>query len=103
MRGSLDAISGEVIQRELRSVFQHNRRSLLIDFSGVAEATPAGLRSLIPYVQQIQAQKMELILFNLNENIQKMVKNSGFDSLVVVVDSLDTAIGYALSKSLKKR
>ncbi|WP_205499902.1 STAS domain-containing protein [Rufibacter psychrotolerans] len=103
LRGSLDAVSGEVMQKELQTVFQHQRKNLLIDFAAVTEGTPAGLRSLLPYVQQIHEQKMELVLFNLNEKIQKMVNSSGFNSLIVVVDSLDSAIEYALRKSIKKR
>ncbi len=71
---------------------------MFLDFSGVTDVTPTGLRNLLPYVQQVQQQKKELILFNLKDNIHGLINSSGFDSLVKVVDSLDTAIKYVHAK-----
>lgn len=99
LRGALDGLSEERVQEQLMAVFQVNRKYLLLDFSGVTEVTPAGLRNLLPYVQQVQQHKKELILFNLKDTIQSLINSSGFDSLVKVVDSLDTAIKYVNKKN----
>ncbi|WP_181304032.1 STAS domain-containing protein [Rufibacter sp. XAAS-G3-1] len=95
IKGALDGLSEDRVKRQLTSVLQMDRKYLLLDFSGVTEVTPAGLRNLLPYVQQVQQLKKELILFNLEGNIHGLINSSGFDSLVKVVDSLDTAIKYA--------
>ncbi len=88
------------MKNQLKVVLQQNRKFLFLDFSGVTDVTPTGLRNLLPYVQQVQQQKKELILYNLKDNIHGLVKSSGFDSLVKVVDSLDTAIKYVQAKNL---
>lgn len=99
LRGALDGLSEERVKEQLTAVFQVNRKYLLLDFSNVTEVTPAGLRNLLPYVQQVQQHKKELILFNLKDTIHGLINSSGFDSLVKVVDSLDTAIKYVNKKN----
>ncbi|RNI21829.1 STAS domain-containing protein [Rufibacter latericius] len=94
LKGALDSLAEEKAKLQLKALFQFNRKYLFLDFSGVTEVTPTGLRNLLPYVQQVQQQKKELILFNIQENMHALITSSGFDSLVKVVDSLDSAIKY---------
>ncbi|ALI99965.1 STAS domain-containing protein [Rufibacter tibetensis] len=103
LKGALDIHSNETVRQQLSIVFQRNTRFLLLDFSGVTEASPAGLRNLLPYVQQIQEQRKELVIFNLKDNIQELITTSGFDSLVTMVDSLETAIKYVNKRNLTKK
>ncbi|MBC3541040.1 STAS domain-containing protein [Rufibacter sediminis] len=98
LKGALDGLSEEAVKTQLKSLFQLNRKYLFLDFSGVTEVTPAGLRNLLPYVQQVQQQKKELILYNVKDAVHGLINSSGFDSLVKVVDSLDTAIRYVNGK-----
>ncbi|GGK86779.1 STAS domain-containing protein [Rufibacter glacialis] len=103
LRGALEDLTEATAQAQFRSVLRLDRKYLLVDFSGVTSVTPAGLRSLLPYVQLVQQQKKELILFNLEAPIQGLINSSGFDSLVKVVDSLETAIKYVNQQNLTKR
>jgi anti-anti-sigma factor len=103
MRGVLDDLTSEAIKKELQVVFLQRKRFLLLDFTDVTLVTASGLRNLLPYVRQIQQQKKEIILFNLNQEVHHLLDSSGFNSLVVVVDSLDAAIKYAFAKNIAPR
>lgn len=101
--GALDEEAALSVRDGMQQALQAEKQYLLLDFASVAQATPAGLRLLLPFVQQIQLQKKELLFVNLKEEILKMVSSSGFDSLVKVQESLDSAIQYISSAVRSKK
>ncbi len=94
LKGTLDGSTAEAIIKRLQLEALSPPRHLLIDMTGVEHVTATGLRGLLPFVQQIQRQKKMLLLCGLNKAIEALVNNSGFDSLVKVLDSPETAELY---------
>ncbi|GAB2532352.1 STAS domain-containing protein [Rufibacter soli] len=99
LKGPLDEVCADVIKRELTGVFLQDKKYVLLDFSGVTKLSAVGLRYLLPYVQLIHHQKKQIILFNLNDSIHGLIKNSGFGSLVVIKKTLAEAVAYAAENS----
>ena len=99
LKGPLDEVCADVIKKELEGVILQNKKFVLLDFAGVTKLSAVGLRYLLPYVQLIHHQKKQIILFNLNDSIHGLIKNSGFSSLVILKKNLADAMAYAAENS----
>jgi anti-sigma B factor antagonist len=94
LQGSLDEAYASMLLNVLQEATPWKRSFILVDFGKIIKVTPTGLRLLLPLISQLQAQKKELVLFNLRNDIQEIVNSSGFDSLVVIKPSLQDALQY---------
>ncbi|AKQ44978.1 hypothetical protein TH63_03980 [Rufibacter radiotolerans] len=99
LKGPLDEVCANVIKKELEGVVVQNRKFVMLDFAGVTKLSAVGLRYLLPYVQLIHYQQKQIILFNLNDSIHGLIKNSGFSSLVIIKKTLADAVAYANENS----
>ncbi|MFB9864597.1 STAS domain-containing protein [Rufibacter immobilis] len=103
LTGVLHEAAATSLQKRLEGVIWYNRHFLLLDFANVTQVTAAGLRLLLPSVQQVQEKNCEFIVINLNEEILALFKKTGFNILVTIKDSLDTANTYIAKKYNNRR
>ncbi|GAA4302789.1 STAS domain-containing protein [Nibribacter koreensis] len=94
LHGSLDEKYAETLLNALREAAPFKSSFVLVDFGSITQVTPSGLRLLLPYLSNLQAQKKELVLYNMRKDIQATVSSSGFDSLVTIKPTLQNALQY---------
>ena len=98
LQGILDETYASTLLDSLHEATPWKSPFILVDFGKVTQVSPSGLRPLLPFLSQLQAQKKELVLFSLRKDIQAVVSSSGFDSLVVIKTTLQDALQYVQQK-----
>ncbi|WP_231862214.1 STAS domain-containing protein [Rufibacter sp. DG15C] len=94
LQGSLDEAYAGTLLNVLHEATPWKSPFILVDFGKIIQVSPTGLRLLLPLISHLQAQKKNLVLFNLRKDIHEVVSSSGFDSLVVIKPTFQDALQY---------
>jgi anti-anti-sigma factor len=91
-KGRLDSSTGPALEAELVSVIDGGARSLLLDFSELLYISSAGLRVVLLAAKRLKASNGRLALCSLNSQIAEVFKISGFDAIIDIHASSDSAL-----------
>ena len=95
LEGELDAYWAEEAERELWACLERGHYRLVLDLSGLAYLSSAGLRVLLRLHQRITSLGGDLILAAPQPFVQEVLTTSGFDRTFRVFEALDQALAAA--------
>ena len=73
----------------------HSGGSLIIDFCNVDYMSSVGLRSLMMAVKAAEQASVKILVTGMNETMQEIFRISGFEKLLLVHESLESALAAA--------
>lgn len=92
--GRVDAASAPILERKINSLIEENHTHLLLDFNRVDYLSSAGMRVLLASLKKLKAQKGDLILFGVSEEVGDVIKMAGFDKILRIYSSEKEAIQH---------
>ena len=78
VKGRIDTLTSVEFDGAIQEEYG-NFNSLIIDFNDVNYISSAGLRVLIATEKKLDAENIKMVILNVNDEIQKIFKLSGFD------------------------
>jgi anti-anti-sigma factor len=91
IKGELDAVTGPELLNFFKGKMEE-QKNLIADFSKVEYISSAGLRVLLATVKESRRSGGDLRLTNVNENVNKVLKISGFISILKILPDTESAI-----------
>jgi len=91
IKGELDAVTGPELTNYFKEQMEE-KKNLIADFSKVEYISSAGLRVLLATVKDTRRQGGDLRLANVQENVNKVLKISGFVSILKVYPDTESAM-----------
>lgn len=87
--GRLDAMTAPDFERDSTTI---GDAKLILDLSGLAYVSSAGLRSILALAKRLQSTGGSLVLCNVSGLVKEVLEMSGFDSFLPIHPSLDAAL-----------
>ncbi len=91
-KGRLDSTTGPALESELVAIIDGGSSRLLLDFSELLYISSAGLRVVLLAAKRLKASNGRLALCSLNAQIAEVFKISGFDAIIDIHASPDSAM-----------
>ncbi|CAF23968.1 MULTISPECIES: STAS domain-containing protein [Candidatus Protochlamydia] len=92
MQGRLDAISSPSAERKVFDYINNGQHNLLLDFSGIDYLSSAGMRMLLSITKKLKTLSGKLVLCLVTVNVMDVLKMSGFDHVLELVQSEEEAL-----------
>jgi anti-anti-sigma factor len=89
--GRLDIEGAAAIDLRM-NVVAGSKKAVLVDMGQVSFLGSMGLRALVAPARAIKSRGGKVVLLNPNENVEKVLKTSGVDSLIPIYHDLTAAI-----------
>ena len=84
VKGSVDALTASELTDLMNKQVEDGHVNLLIDLTGLAFMSSAGLRSLLGAVKETRSHGGDLRIVSTNPGIDKVLKMSGFHNIAKV-------------------
>jgi anti-anti-sigma factor len=94
LRGRMDRVAAMEFDRSFSEYLKKDERKFVVDMEGLEYVSSAGLRSLLAANQQLQDNKGQIRLCNVNGLVKEVFAVSGFESLFDVYPSLAEAVNF---------
>ncbi len=91
MNGRLDIAGAMAIDMHF-NVLVGQKRAIVVDLSGVSFIASMGLRTLIMGAKTVASKGGRMVLLSPNEDVKKVLDDSGTSALLPVYTDLDAAI-----------
>jgi len=91
IKGELDAVTGPELTNFFKELMEE-QNNLIADFSKVDYISSAGLRVLLATVKETRRMGGDLRLANVQDNVNKVLKISGFVSILKVFSDIESAV-----------
>lgn len=92
IRGSIDSLTAEELQRCLADAVQENGVQLVADFREVVYTSSAGLRALLATLKDARRQGGDFRLAAVQPTVLHVLELSGFTSILKLYGDVDAAI-----------
>ena len=92
VNGSVDALTAAQLTETIKKQIEDGHSSLVVDLSGLAFMSSAGLRSLLGAVKETRSHGGDLRIVSTNPGIDKVLKMSGFHNIAKVFTSQADAV-----------
>jgi anti-sigma B factor antagonist len=92
IRGSIDALTAPQISEHINGLVSNDNIKLVADFSGVDYTSSAGLRVLLGAVKETRSKGGDLYLVDIQPDVEKVLKLSGFTSILKIFPDVDSAV-----------
>lgn len=86
LKGRLDAITSPPLEIKLLALIRTSIDSLLLDFDKVDYLSSAGVRMLLS-LTKVLGNKKNLIIFNVHKDLLQILKMTGFDQVLHIVEN----------------
>jgi len=90
--GKLDGTNSAELESVLAVEITGGANQILLDFSALDYISSSGLRVIIASAKQLKRQEGLVALCQLNEHIQKVFKMSGFDTILAIETTRESAL-----------
>lgn len=90
--GRLDAVSSPDFDKEMNALMEQGENAFILDLEKLEYISSAGLRSILAVAKKLKGEKGGLCLASLQEMVREVFEISGFDSIIPIYDSLDSAL-----------
>ncbi len=94
LEGKMDAISAPEFEEKMGEWLEQGETSFIINLGEVNYMSSAGLRSILIVAKKLKEQDGKLIFVNLREEVQKILRISGFSSMIPTYESLEAALEH---------
>lgn len=92
MSGRLDAVSSPTAERKVFDYINKGQIKLLLDFGGIDYLSSAGMRMLLSVAKKLKNLSGKLVLFSVTTNVMDILKMSGFDHVLEIVQTEDDGL-----------
>jgi anti-sigma B factor antagonist len=92
VQGSVDSLTADQLTQALAAHVDAGRVRLVVDFSGVAYTSSAGLRSLLITLKSCRKQGGDFRIASLQPSVMGVLSMAGFTNLIKVFDSVPLAV-----------
>lgn len=92
VKGSVDALTAAELTDIMNKQVEDGHMNLVIDLTGLAFMSSAGLRSLLGAVKETRSHGGDLRIVSTNLGIDKVLKMSGFHNIAKVFTSQADAV-----------
>jgi anti-sigma B factor antagonist len=96
MNGRLDTMHFPLVDKELVSMIENERKQIVLDCQNLDYISSSGLRVLLKALKQMEAAKGRLTICSLQPQISQIFKISGFDRLFEIYPGKKEAIASFL-------
>jgi len=90
--GTIDSLTSETMLNAFLSQIHAGVSGLVADLQGVDYTSSAGLRSLLAAQKAIRQKGGDLRLAGVQANVLKVLKLTGFTSIIKIYDDVDAAV-----------
>jgi anti-anti-sigma factor len=92
IQGRLDADSSLEAEKVVREALGEQSTRVLFNLSALEYLSSAGLRVLLSAAKEIRRRDGKIVLCSLNEFVKEIFEVSGFQSLIPIVDSVESGV-----------
>ena len=92
VRGRMDVLSAPEFEKKIEEYHLSGENVFIIDFSDLVFISSAGLRSILIAAKKLEVRGGRLILAGAKDAVQKVLTISGFNALIPMHDSVETAL-----------
>jgi anti-anti-sigma factor len=92
--GRIDANTAQTFEEETLRHINASFNRIIIDFSLLDYLSSAGLRALLIVARNVKNEGGDAIMCSLPENINNVIKISGFDTILGVYSNVEDAVSY---------
>lgn len=90
-QGRLDGTNSPTLEKQILTIIDGGSRRLLLDLGGLQYISSAGLRMALVVAKRMKASGGQLALCSLNPQIAEVFKISGFDTILDIHPSAESA------------
>ena len=90
--GRLDSATASDFETQCGDTLDNAPVKTIIDFSDLEYISSAGLRTLLSLAKKAKSNNRILMLCSLSGLVQEVISVSGFDQILPIVDTLETAL-----------
>ena len=91
VKGEVDASSSIHLDNSLSEALSSNTK-VIVDLSKLEYISSAGLGVFMSYLQQIETDDIQLVLFGMNEKVMEVFQILGLDQLIEIRESKSEAL-----------
>ena len=91
VHGEVDASSSIHLDKAVREALDDGNKQILIDCTNLNYISSAGLGVFMSYIEEINQNAIDFILFGLNEKVHKVFGILGLDQLLNIKEDKETA------------
>jgi len=92
IEGRLDADSSQEAEKVVKEVLEGQTTRVLFNLGALEYLSSAGLRVLLSAAKEMRRREGKIVLCSLNEFVKEIFEVSGFQSLIPIVDSVESGI-----------
>jgi anti-anti-sigma factor len=92
IEGRLDADSSPEAEKVVREALEGQTTRVLFNLGALEYLSSAGLRVLLSAAKEMRRRDGKIALCSLNEFVKEIFEVSGFQSLIPIVDSVESGI-----------
>ena len=95
--GRLDSTNTSAFESIIMDHINNGERHLIIDFSRLSFISSSGMRALLIAAKKLNAFQGQLVLCAMQDHIYEVFRISGFDQIISIHDSRQSAISLSWS------
>lgn len=92
--GDVDASSSIQLDAEFKNAIEGGDKKILVDCTQLNYISSAGLGVFMSYIQDIETNKVKLVIYGLNEKVLNVFGILGLDQLLKIENNLELAKDY---------
>lgn len=92
LNGDLDASSAILLDTEINHIISNAEKQILVDFLNLDYIASAGVGVFLAHLDEIQSQKINMVLFGMNERVKGVFEILGLDALLQIKDTKEDAL-----------
>ena len=92
IKGRLDADSSPEAEIVVKEALEGQTTRVLFNLGALEYLSSAGLRVLLSVAKEMRRREGKMVLCSLNEFVKEIFEVSGFQSLIPIVDSVESGI-----------
>ena len=92
--GRIDADTAHAFEDESLRHIKAKGNRIIIDFTLLDYLSSAGLRALLIVARSVKNQGGDAVMCSLSDNVNNVIKISGFDTILGVYSNVDEAISF---------
>lgn len=89
--GRLDSANARTFESIIMDHIGNGEQNLIVDFSRLAFISSSGMRVLLIAAKKLNASKGKLVLCEMQDHIHEVFHISGFDQIIPILDSRQSA------------
>jgi anti-sigma B factor antagonist len=94
VNGDLDASSSILLDKAIKDALASNIKIIIVDCTHLNYISSAGLGVFMSYIEEFEANDVQLVIFGLSEKVKNVFKILGLDQLLNIVKTKEEAKAF---------